>query len=47
MANEWDYNSCKGKIPVGVIYQEKKPTLAEKWPQLKELEKKGVGWKGK
>ena len=47
LADEWDYNSKKGRIPLGVLYQEKKPTLTDKWPQLKELEKKGVGWRGK
>ncbi|MBR9702262.1 2-oxoacid:ferredoxin oxidoreductase subunit beta [Candidatus Pacearchaeota archaeon] len=46
MADKWDYTK-KGKIPIGVLYQEKKPTLTDKWPQLKNLEKKGVGWKGK
>jgi len=46
-ADEWDYNGKKGKIPVGVIYSEKKPSLADKWEQLARLKKKGVGWKGK
>ena len=45
LANEFDYNSQKGKIPLGVIYQTQEPTLEEKWPQLSELMKKGVGWK--
>ena len=40
------YNSKKGKIPIGVLYHEEKPTLTDKWPQLKNLEKKKVGWKG-
>lgn len=37
LANEWDYNSKKGKIPLGILYQSQKrePTLEEKWPQLK------------
>ena len=47
LAEKWDYNSKKGRIPLGVLYQEKKLTLTDKWPQLKELEKKGVGWSGK
>ena len=47
LANEWDYNSKKGKIPVGIIYQIEKPTLTEKWPQLSELKKKKVSWKNK
>ena len=47
LAEEWDYNSKKGKIPLGIIYQEFKPTLTEKWPQLSQLKKKKVGWKNK
>lgn len=35
LTNKWDYNSGKGKIPVGVFYQEKRKTLEEEWPQLK------------
>lgn len=35
LANEYDYNSKKGKIPLGVIYQTNKPTLTEKRPLLK------------
>jgi len=47
LADEWDYNGKNGKIPLGVLYQEQKPTLADKWPQLNELMKKKVGWKNK
>jgi len=47
LVSEWDYNSKNGKIPLGVLYKEDKPTLADKWPQLKELKKIGKGWKGK
>jgi len=47
LADEWDYNSKNGKIPLGVLYQEQKPTLSDKWPQLNELMKKKIGWKGK
>lgn len=47
LVNEWDYNSKQGKIPIGVIFQEDKPVLSEEWPQLKELKKKGVGWRDK
>jgi len=47
LADEWDYNSKKGKIPLGILFQEDKPTLSDKWPQLRELKKKGVGWVGK
>ena len=35
LADEFDYNSKKGKIPIGIIYQSIEPTLEEKWPQLK------------
>ena len=31
LAEEWDYNSKTGKIPLGIFYQERKPTLEEKW----------------
>jgi 2-oxoglutarate ferredoxin oxidoreductase subunit beta len=44
LAEEFDYNSKKGKIPLGVLYQERAPTLEEKWPQLEELMKRKVGW---
>ena len=44
LANEWDYNSKNGKIPIGIIFQQKKPTLDEEWPQLKRLKEKGSGW---
>ena len=37
LADEFDYNSKSGKIPIGIIYQSNEPTLAEKWPQLKKL----------
>ena len=47
MAGEWDYNGKEGKIPLGVLYAEKKSTLADKWEVLKALKDKGVGWKGK
>jgi len=30
LADEWNYNSKQGKIPIGIIYQKEKPTLAEK-----------------
>ncbi len=49
LADEWDYNLKNGKIPIGVIYHESKhvPALEDKWPQLQNLLKKKVGWKGK
>jgi 2-oxoglutarate ferredoxin oxidoreductase subunit beta len=36
LADEYDYNSGSGKIPVGVIYQSQERSLEEKWPQLKK-----------
>ena len=37
LADEYNYNSKTGKIPMGIIYQNmEEPCLAEKWPQLKE-----------
>lgn len=37
LAENWDYNSKKGKIPLGILYHSKKKklSLAEKWPNLK------------
>ncbi len=45
LADEWDYNSKKGKIPLGIIYQELRPSLDQEWPQLLDLKKKKIGWK--
>lgn len=45
LADEWDYNSKKGKIPVGILYQTEKPTLEDKWNLLSELKKKKISWK--
>jgi 2-oxoglutarate ferredoxin oxidoreductase subunit beta len=36
LADEYDYNSKTGKIPMGVLYKINLPTLEEKWPQLKK-----------
>ena len=34
-AQEWNYDpSPKAKIPIGLFYQERRPTWEEKWPQL-------------
>jgi 2-oxoglutarate ferredoxin oxidoreductase subunit beta len=46
LAGEWDYNKKDGKIPIGVIYKEEKPSLTEKWSQLSLLKKKKTSWKG-
>jgi len=45
LVDEWDYNSNKGKIPIGILYQERRKTLNEEWPQLSDLKKKKIGWK--
>ena len=29
-ADQWNYNSKKGKMPLGIIYQTREPTLFEK-----------------
>ena len=47
LAHEWDYNNKTGKIPIGVIYQTDRPSLEEKWPQLRGLMKKKIGWNKK
>lgn len=47
LSDEFDYNSKEGKIPIGVIYQIREPTLEEKWPQLKELTERKKTWKTK
>ena len=44
LADQFDYNSKSGKIPIGVIYKSNDPSLAEKWPQLKKLLDKKSGW---
>ena len=40
----YDYNLGKGKIPLGVIYEEKRKTFEEQWPQLQVLQKKKISW---
>jgi 2-oxoglutarate ferredoxin oxidoreductase subunit beta len=47
LADEWDYNGKKGKIPIGVLYQKLRPTLTDNWPQLRKLRERKVGWKGR
>jgi len=44
---EYDYNSRNGKIPIGVLYKTNEPSFEEKWPQLRILLKKKVGWNKK
>ncbi len=47
LADEWNYNTKQGKIPMGIIYEKLKPSLEEKYPQLRELKKKSVSWKSR
>jgi len=44
LTDEYDYNSKNGKIPLGIIYQSKEPSLEDKWPKLRDLMKRKVGW---
>jgi len=43
-AQEFDYNKAE-KIPIGIFYQIQKPVFEEQFEQLKNLKKKGIGWK--
>ncbi|MFA5020378.1 MAG: thiamine pyrophosphate-dependent enzyme [Candidatus Pacearchaeota archaeon] len=36
LSDEFDYNSKKGKIPIGIIFQKEAKSLEDKWPQLKK-----------
>jgi len=45
LAEMYDYNLGKGKIPLGIIYKETRKTFEEQWPQLKLLQKKKISWK--
>ena len=48
LVNEYDYNSKEGKIPLGIIYQNKEEKcLEEKWPQLKKLLDSKIVWRDK
>lgn len=46
-AEEFDYDvmTDKTKIPLGIFYQEEKEIFEDKFEQLKNLKKKGIGWK--
>ncbi len=46
-ALEFDYDQAtqKTKIPLGIFYQETRETFEDKFPQLADLKKKGIGWK--
>ncbi|MBU4069588.1 MAG: hypothetical protein KJ646_01250, partial [Nanoarchaeota archaeon] len=43
-AQEFDYNEVK-KIPLGIFYQKEQTIFEDNFEQLKELKKKGIGWK--
>ena len=43
-AEEFDYQTAE-KIPMGIFYQKEKETFEDKFGQLRELKKKGIGWK--
>jgi 2-oxoglutarate/2-oxoacid ferredoxin oxidoreductase subunit beta len=46
LADEYDYNQGKGKIALGVIWQDtSRKSLEETWPQLQTLVQQKVGWK--
>ncbi len=45
LADIYDYNLGKGKIPIGIFYSEKRKTFEEQWPQLQRLQKKKINWK--
>jgi len=47
LAEEWDYNNKKGKIPLGIIYKEERKTLEDEWPLLKRLKEKKSNWENK
>lgn len=46
LAREYNYELGEGKIPLGIFYKDEKLCLEDKWPQLVDLQKKGIGWKG-
>jgi len=45
LAQQFDYSTRTGKIPIGIFYKTHRSTIDEEWPQLKLLKKKGIGWK--
>ena len=45
LAEMYDYNLGKGRIPIGIIYKETRKTFEEQWPQLQLLQKKKISWK--
>ena len=47
LADQFNYNSKSGKIPLGIIYKSDEKSLAEKWPQLKKLLNSKTNWQQK
>ena len=47
IADKWDYNDSHDKIPIGIFYKEKRPTLDDSWEQLHKLKRKKIGWVSK
>jgi 2-oxoglutarate ferredoxin oxidoreductase subunit beta len=45
LAETYDYNLGKHRIPIGIFYEEKRKSFEEAWPQLTLLKKKKIGWK--
>lgn len=43
-AQEFDYDNSE-KIPMGIFYQAEKEVFEDKFEQIRELKKKGIGWK--
>ncbi len=43
-AREWDYEDEKSRIPLGIFYKVREPTLNEKLSSQKKLMEKGKGW---
>lgn len=47
LVDEYNYNAKLGKLPIGVLYKENRPSLESKWPQLQALMKHKVNWQKK
>lgn len=44
LTGEFDYNSKEGKIPLGVLYKNNEDCLEDRWPQLRDLQKRKTNW---
>ena len=45
LAEIYDYNLGKGRIPLGIFYKEERKTFEEQWPQLQILQKRKTNWR--